>query len=100
MWQAMGKIRVRLVMGFVGCFLGVSLFVSLSYRYFVQIEGKLLSLNLSDELVNLTLEARRYEKNHFLYGHEADFQEALRYLGQVEQALLVNRRAVEDVMGF
>lgn len=100
MWQAMGKIRVRLVIGFVACFLGVSLFVALSYRYFVQIEVKLLSLNLSDELVNLTLEARRYEKNYFLYGHEADFQEALRYLGQVEQALLVQRKAVEEVMGF
>lgn len=100
MWQALGKIRVRLVLGFVGCFMGVSLFVALSYRYFVQIEGKLLTLNLSDELVNLTLEARRYEKNYFLYGREADFQEALRYLGQVEQALLVQRKAVEDVMGF
>lgn len=100
MWKAMGKIRVRLVLGFAACFLGVSLFVVLSYRYFVQIETKLLSLNLSDELVNLTLEARRYEKNYFLYHQEADFQEALRYLGQVEQALLVNRGPIEEVMGF
>lgn len=100
MWNAMGKIRVRLVIGFAACFLGVSLFVVLSYRYFVQIEGKLASLNLSDQLVNLTLEARRYEKNYFLYGHEADFEEALRYLGQVEQALLVQRKPIEEVMGF
>jgi len=100
MWKAMWKIRVRLVLGFAACFLGVSLFVALSYSYFVQIEGKLLSLNLSDGLVNLTLEARRYEKNYFLYAHEADFQEALRYLGQVEQILLVERKAVEETMGF
>ncbi len=100
MWQAMGKIRVRLVLGFAACFLGVSVFVTLSYRYFIQIEEKLISLNLADELVNLTLEARRYEKNYFLYRHQADFQEALRYLGQVEQALLVQRQAIEQATGF
>lgn len=100
MWQAMGKIRVRLVLGFVGCFLGVSLFVTLSYRYFIQIEEKLVSLNRADELVNLTLEARRYEKNYFLYHHDEDFQEALRYLGQVEQVLLTQRQGIEEVMGF
>ncbi len=99
MWRGLGKIRVRLVLGFFVCFLGVSAFVALSYRYFIQLENGLLALNRADELVNLTLETRRFEKNYFLYRDELDFREALRYLGEVEQSLVLQREAVEKLLG-
>ncbi|MCF8033612.1 MAG: HAMP domain-containing protein [Desulfarculaceae bacterium] len=81
------KIRVRLMVGFAAAFLGMALFGVLSYQYFSRMEHRLLFLSQSDSMVNQVLEARRYEKNYFLYHHEKDFEQALAYLGQY-QALL------------
>lgn len=99
MGGGLGRIRVGLVLGFAGCFLGVSLFVGLSYSYFLSVEKGLMRLERADELLNLTLEARRFEKNYFLYHEELDFREALRYLGEVEQSLMLERENVEKLLG-
>ncbi|MCB2226059.1 MAG: HAMP domain-containing protein [Desulfarculaceae bacterium] len=81
------KIRVRLTVGFAAAFLGMALFGALSYHYFARMEQRLLFLSQADSLVNQVLEARRYEKNYFLYHHEKDFEQALAYLGQYQDLL-------------
>ncbi len=86
------KIRVRLVLGFAAAFLGMALFGALSYQYFARMEHRLLFLSQADSMVNLVLEARRYEKNYFLYRHEKDYEQALAYLGQYENLLKAETR--------
>jgi signal transduction histidine kinase len=96
MLKAISKIRVRLVLGFIICFLGVSIFVGLSYRYFLLIDKELLFLGRAYSLVNVILEMRRYEKNYFLYHKEADFQEVLRYFDQLESLLVLESSGLKN----
>jgi signal transduction histidine kinase len=98
-FKRLGKIRVRLVMGFTAAFLGMALFGALSYQYFSRMEQKLLFLSQADSMVNKVLEARRYEKNYFLYHHEKDFKQALAYLGQYELLLNSGRQHIDANFG-
>ncbi len=93
------KIRVRLVLGFLAAFLGMALFGVISYRYFINVEDKLLFLSQADGLLNTFLEARRYEKNYFLYGHEKDFEQALTYLSDFDRLLKSQRRHLIEKVG-
>jgi signal transduction histidine kinase len=90
--HALSKIRVRLVLGFALAFLAMAAFGGLSYSYFSRMERKLVFLSQADGMVNMALEARRYEKNYFLYHHEKDFRLALGYLDQYESMLAADRR--------
>jgi two-component system NtrC family sensor kinase len=91
LWQGLSKIRVRLAVGFAAAFLGMALFGVLSYSYFLGMERKLVFLSQADGMVNMVLEARRYEKNYFLYRHDQDYSLALDYLDRYE-AMLANDR--------
>jgi signal transduction histidine kinase len=82
---------VRLVLGFTVAFLGMALFGVLSYSYFSRMEQKLVFLSQADGMVNMALEARRYEKNYFLYHHAEDYQQALDYLDKYEAMLAADR---------
>ena len=97
--QGLRKIRVRLMLGFAAAFLGMALFGALSYQYFSRMEQKLLFLSQADGMVNQVLEARRYEKNYFLYHHEKDFEQALTYLGQYENLLKAEQGHISDNFG-
>jgi len=81
------KIRVRVVLGFAAAFVVLAVFGAVSYGYFIHLEDKLLLLSQADGLLNTVLEARRYEKNYFLYRHEEDFQHSLVYLGDFQRLL-------------
>jgi signal transduction histidine kinase len=66
-------------------------FGGLSYSYFTGMERKLVFLSQADGMVNMALEARRYEKNYFLYHHDKDFRLALDYLEQYRATLAADR---------
>ncbi len=87
----LSKIRVRLVLGFAAAFLGMALFGVLSYGYFVRMERKLVFLSRADGMVNMVLEARRYEKNFLLYKHQQDYAQALDYLDRYLAMLAADR---------
>jgi two-component system NtrC family sensor kinase len=95
LFARLGKIRVRLFFGFLIAFLGMALFGVLSYHQFTRMEQKLVFLSQADSMVNAMLEARRYEKNYFLYQHEEDFRQALRYLDQFQRMLDTEGRHLE-----
>lgn len=95
----LSKIRVRLFFGFLVAFLGMALFGVVSYYQFTRMEQKLVFLSQADTMVNSVLEARRYEKNYFLYQHEDDFRQALTYLEQFLQILDKERAHLKDVLG-
>lgn len=65
-----------------------------SYNYLVRLEGTLSLMEMADDLSNIILEVRRYEKNYLLYGHAEDFNESLRYIDQARTMLAA---MVEDV---
>ena len=83
----LSKIRVRLVAGFAAAFLGMAAFGALSYGYFLGMETKLVFLSRADGMVNMALEARRYEKNYLLYRQPGDYIQAMDYLNRFESML-------------
>jgi two-component system NtrC family sensor kinase len=66
---------------------GLSLFVFVELRL---IESKVLSGERVAEMLNLTLEIRRFEKNYFLYKQQADGEENQAYVGLAQQQLREN----------
>jgi len=95
----LSKIRIRLFLGFLVAFLGMALFGMLSYHQFTRMEQKLVFLSQADSMVNAVLEARRYEKNYFLYHHEDDFRQTLTYLDQFQEMLNAGRIHLEISIG-
>jgi two-component system, NtrC family, sensor kinase len=69
-------------------FLAASLFfVGVVYHRHQNIQNKLKFIEHADDLHNSILEARRYEKNLFLYGGKENFREVLHYLDLAEEQL-------------
>jgi hypothetical protein len=54
----------------------------ISYRYLREVERKQCIVEVDDDLSNVMLEIRRYEKNYLLYGAPDDLQENRRYIEQ------------------
>ncbi len=98
-FSGLGKIRVRLVLGFVAAFLSMAAFGGFSYRFFARMEDNLYGLSRADLLLNTVLEVRRYEKNYFLYRHQEDFNQALAYLEQLDQLLAQDQDSLRDGVG-
>ncbi|MFN4132021.1 MAG: sensor histidine kinase [Caldimicrobium sp.] len=68
---------------FVGYFFALILLffvVLINWHNFESLEMLVLSAEKTSELIDLSLEIRRYEKNYFLYEKEEDFLEILKYL--------------------
>ncbi len=71
------------IMFILGCYvLGILGMGYISYNHLQTTEEKTELLELAYDLNNLILEARRYEKNFFLYYKEEALQENKRYLAQ------------------
>ena len=58
----------------------VAIVGGLSYRYLIEIEQKQHFVEIADDLNNIILEIRRYEKNFLLYGSKQDFFENRQYI--------------------
>ena len=67
-------------------FAGASLWLLNYYKHSI-LNLKLQILEKKDDLFNTILEARRYEKNYFLYNQPQNLEEALAYARQAEQKL-------------
>jgi signal transduction histidine kinase len=59
----------------------------LSYRYLREIERKQHLVEVADDLSNIILEMRRYEKNFLLYGSEEDLNENRSFIQQGKDLL-------------
>lgn len=76
------NIRQKVIVGFALCMLVIGLVGGISYHYLVEIERKQHFVEVADDISNIILEIRRYEKNYLLYGSEDDLQENRRYIAQ------------------
>src|SRR5208283_507642 len=81
------SIRQKIAFGFYGIvpvIIALSIFSFMELRFF---EKKILFGKTIAEFFNTTLEARRFEKNFFLYNQESDYVECLDYIGKAQKSL-------------
>jgi two-component system NtrC family sensor kinase len=82
------SIRQKVIIGLTLSLLAVVFIGSLSYSYLAAIEKKLHVVEVADDLSNIILEIRRYEKNYLLYGSQEDLTENRRYVQEGTDKLL------------
>ncbi len=68
------NIRQKVILGFTACVLAIGFIGGFSYHYLHAIELKQHVVQIADDLREIVLEIRRYEKNYLLYGLDEDFQ--------------------------
>src|SRR5208283_3635214 len=81
------SIRQKIAFGYyaiVPIIIALSVFSFMELRFF---EKKILFGKTIAEFFNTTLEARRFEKNFFLYNQESDYRENLDYIGKAQKSL-------------
>ncbi|HOV86106.1 MAG TPA: ATP-binding protein [Syntrophobacteraceae bacterium] len=81
------NIRQKVMVGLTVILLVVISIGTLSYRYLREIERKQHFVEVADDLSNIILEMRRYEKNYLLYGSREDVEENRRYVLQGKEVL-------------
>jgi len=84
MKRATFKIRRRVITTFLFCVLSVLIFAVFSYQIHREIGHRLKLVELTDDLFHNILEARRFEKNFFLYKQPASLNEVMSYVQRVE----------------
>jgi signal transduction histidine kinase len=88
------KIRRKIILAFIFCFLSVLLFAIFSFESQREIGRRLRLVEVADDLVNNLLEVRRFEKNFFLYKQPASLHEALIHVDRVEALYLRHEPAI------
>jgi two-component system, NtrC family, sensor kinase len=81
------NIRQKVILGLSLCVLVIGAVGGISYRYLREVERKQHIVEIADDLSNVVLEIRRYEKNYLLYGAAEDLQENRRYIEQGMEVL-------------
>ncbi|MCX5891109.1 MAG: HAMP domain-containing protein, partial [Deltaproteobacteria bacterium] len=81
------NIRQKVIVGLIASVLGVGFIGGFSYHYLQAIEVKQRIVQIADDLREIVLEIRRYEKNYLLYGQEEDFRQNQRYTQQALEEL-------------
>jgi signal transduction histidine kinase len=79
------KIRRRVITTFLFCVLSVLIFAVFSFQVHREIGHRLRLLELTDDLFHNILEARRFEKNFFLYKQPGSLSEAFSHVQRVEE---------------
>jgi two-component system, NtrC family, sensor kinase len=78
------SIRQKVIIGLTVSLLAVACIGAISYRYLMTIKTKLHVIELADDLSNIILEIRRYEKNYLLYGSLEDLHENQDYIREAK----------------
>jgi two-component system, NtrC family, sensor kinase len=88
------NIRQKVILGFAACVLAIGFIGGFSYHYLHAIELKQHVVQVADDLREIVLEIRRYEKNYLLYGLSEDYRENQQY---TQKALEVLATIVPEV---
>jgi two-component system, NtrC family, sensor kinase len=91
------NIRQKVILGFSACVLAIGFIGGFSYHYLHAIELKQHVVQVADDLREIVLEIRRYEKNYLLYGLAEDYQENRQY---TQKALEVLATIVPEVQNL
>ena len=74
------NIRQKVILGLSVGIVAIGFIGAISYHYLRVIELKQDFVEVADDLRNITLELRRYEKNYLLYGSAEDLKENQHYI--------------------
>jgi signal transduction histidine kinase len=92
--KATFKIRRKILLAFLFCFLAVMVFALLSFQVHREISHRLRLVEVADDLVNNILEIRRFEKNFFLYKQPQSLAEAILYAQRVQELYLAHEQEI------
>ena len=81
------NIRQKVALGVAGALVAMVTFGGFAAYNLKLMERKVRLVEVCDDFKSGILEARRYEKNYLLYGHEDDLRQAMDYLRTTETAL-------------
>jgi two-component system NtrC family sensor kinase len=93
------SIRSKITVGYYGVvalIAGLSIF---TFTELVYLERKIVFENVITEFFDTTLEIRRFEKNYFLYGKEADYRENTNYVREAQELLEANLNGFIGISG-
>ncbi len=95
------NIRQKIILGITFFILAMGTVGLLSYRTLRVVEKKVKLVEIADDLSNIILEIRRYEKNFFLYGlsEKEALAENRRYIGEALQVLNSFSTDLKDLKG-
>jgi two-component system, NtrC family, sensor kinase len=93
------NIRQKIILGLTLVLLIAGAFGWMAHRYLLEIERKQQLVEIADDLSNIILESRRYEKNYLLYGSVEDLQENRRYSRQGQDVLSRISPELRDLKG-
>jgi two-component system NtrC family sensor kinase len=91
------SIRFRIAAGFLICFFMALSITLLSLYVFIRLQNKLHFLEVADNIMLELQQARRFEKNFFLYGTNLD--DALDHVKTALKFLQINAVQLEEVVG-
>jgi len=98
-WKLYLNIRQKVIFGLMLGIMAVALVGGLSFRYLKEIERKQHLVEVADDLNNVILEIRRYEKNFLLYGSEQDFTENRLYIEKGLRTILTIVPEMQNLTG-
>jgi two-component system NtrC family sensor kinase len=97
MFAYQSSIRQKIILGYymiVAVIVGLSVFAFFELRF---IEKKIIFGDVISEFFDTTLEIRRFEKNFFLYGQQADYLENIDYVEKAKGLLENNTDGFESI---
>lgn len=93
------NIRQKVIVGLTLCLLAIGFIAGNSYRFLREIERKQRLVEIADDLSNIILEMRRYEKNFLLYGSTDDLVENKRYIKEGLKVLSTIAPEIKKLQG-
>jgi len=92
-------IKQKITVGFYVLVLCIVAIAGLTYGIVHEVGNKLESLEIIDDLLNMTLEVRRFEKNYFLYGKDEDYLDNIAFLDNLANRITKNSALLTPIMG-
>ncbi len=81
------SLRQKLALDYVVSGILIAGFMLFSWNNLSNLEEMVVAGDVVTDLFDTTLEIRRFEKNYFLYGTDADYEDILDYVGRAEDLL-------------
>ncbi|MFH0899976.1 MAG: ATP-binding protein [Pseudomonadota bacterium] len=91
------SIRAKIVINFLLCFVAIGAMTLISWLTISRIEQKLYFLDVAERYTSHIQQARRYEKNYFLYG--TDLPVALEHLRAARDTITGESSEIAQVIG-
>jgi signal transduction histidine kinase len=91
-------IRKKIILGFFLLLFLMIISTILTVGILMDVQHKIINVEIIDGFLKKTLEARRFEKNYFLYKEEEDFNENLLFIKELENLFTENQQLLISVI--